>query len=115
MPCFEWLLGMPAVAGTFALLIISTPSMVRMKQTARRSTDPNHPEARRGQERIDARRKALAAKAARKVPPPHGGVKKPHRYRPGTVALREIRRYQKSTDLLICKLPFQHLVREICW
>jgi histone H3 len=40
-------------------------------------------------------------------------VKKPHRYRPGTVALREIRRYQKSTDLLIRKLPFQRLVREI--
>ena len=39
--------------------------------------------------------------------------KKPHRYRPGTVALREIRRYQKSTDLLIRKLPFQRLVREI--
>lgn len=38
---------------------------------------------------------------------------KPHRYRPGTVALREIRRYQKSTDLLIRKLPFQRLVREI--
>ena len=33
------------------------------------------------------------------------GVKKPHRYRPGTVALREIRRYQKSTELLIRKLP----------
>lgn len=42
-----------------------------------------------------------------------GGVKKPHRYRPGTVALREIRRYQKSTDLLLRKLPFQRLVREI--
>ncbi|CAH2015823.1 unnamed protein product [Acanthoscelides obtectus] len=41
------------------------------------------------------------------------GVKKPHRYRPGTVALREIRRYQKSTELLIRKLPFQRLVREI--
>ncbi|VDO94761.1 unnamed protein product [Schistosoma mattheei] len=40
-------------------------------------------------------------------------VKKPHRYRPGTVALREIRRYQKSTELLIHKLPFQRLVREI--
>ena len=40
-------------------------------------------------------------------------VNKPHRYRPGTVALREIRRYQKSTDLLIRKLPFQRLVREI--
>ena len=37
----------------------------------------------------------------------------PHRYRPGTVALREIRRYQKSTELLIRKLPFQHLVRKI--
>ena len=42
-----------------------------------------------------------------------GGVKKPHRYRPGTVALREIRRYQKCTDLLIRKLPFQRLVREV--
>ena len=41
------------------------------------------------------------------------GVKQPHRYRPGTVALREIRRYQKSTELLIRKLPFQRLVREI--
>ena len=42
-----------------------------------------------------------------------GGVKKPHRYRPGTVALREIRHYQKSTELLIRKMPFQRLVREI--
>ena len=42
-----------------------------------------------------------------------GGVKKPHRYRPGTVALCEIRRYQKSTEMLIRKLPFQCLVREI--
>ena len=40
-------------------------------------------------------------------------MKKPHRVRPGTVALREIRRYQKSTELLIRKLPFQRLVREI--
>ena len=40
-------------------------------------------------------------------------IKKPHRYRPGTVALREIRKYQKSTDLLIRKMPFQRLVREI--
>jgi histone H3 len=42
-----------------------------------------------------------------------GGIKKPHRYCPGTVALREIHRYQKSTDLLIRKAPFQCLVREI--
>jgi len=39
-------------------------------------------------------------------------VKKAHRFRPGTVALREIRKYQKSTELLIRKLPFQRLVRE---
>ena len=39
--------------------------------------------------------------------------KKPHRYRPGTVALREIRQYQKSTELLIRRLPFQRLVWEI--
>lgn len=39
--------------------------------------------------------------------------RKPHRYRPGTVALREIRKYQKSTELLIRKAPFQRFVREI--
>lgn len=42
-----------------------------------------------------------------------GGLKKPRRYRPGTKALRDIRRYQKSTELLIRKLPFQRLCREI--
>ncbi|KAJ1379869.1 Histone-fold [Sesbania bispinosa] len=41
------------------------------------------------------------------------GVKKPHRYRPGTMALREVKKYQKSTELLIRKLPFQRLVKEI--
>jgi histone H3 len=73
----------------------------RTKQTARKSTGGKAP------------RKQLATKAARKSAPATGGVKKPHRYRPGTVALREIRRYQKSTDLLVRKLPFQRLVREI--
>ena len=73
----------------------------RTKQTARKSTGGKAP------------RKQLATKAARKSAPATGGVKKPHRYRPGTVALREIRRYQKSTELLIRKLPFQRLVREI--
>jgi len=43
-------------------------------------------------------------------PIPH---KKKHRYKPGTVALQEIRRYQRSTDLLLLKLPFSRLVREI--
>ncbi|MBA0871045.1 hypothetical protein Goshw_020603, partial [Gossypium schwendimanii] len=53
------------------------------------------------------------SQAARKSAPTTGGVKKPHQYRPGTVALREIQKYQKSTELLIRKLPFQRLVREI--
>jgi len=78
-----------------------TTAMARTKQTARKSTGGKAP------------RKALATKAARKSAPATGGVKKPHRYRPGTVALREIRRYQKSTELLLRKLPFQRLVREI--
>ncbi|KRY11569.1 Histone H2B 3 [Trichinella patagoniensis] len=43
----------------------------------------------------------------------NGKVKRLHRYRAGTVALREIRRHQKSTDLLISKLPFQRLVQEV--
>merc|ERR1712018_790170 len=58
-------------------------------------------------------KKHLATKAAKKSASTTGGVKKPHRYRPGTVALREIRKYQKSTELLVRKLPFQRLVREI--
>ncbi|XP_044168437.1 histone H3-like [Acropora muricata] len=75
--------------------------MAPTKQTARKSTGGKAP------------RKQLATKAARKSAPATGGVKKPHRYSSGTVALREIRRYQKSTELLIRKLPFQRLVREI--
>ena len=59
-----------------------------------------------------AAKAAKAAKATKKsgVKAPKGGVKKPHRFWPGTVALKEIRRYQKSTELLIWKLPFQLLV-----
>ena len=59
--------------------------------------------------------KKMAAKAAKKsgMKAPKGGVKKRYRYRPGTVALKQIRQYQKSTELLIRKLPFQQLVREI--
>ena len=75
--------------------------MARTKQTARKSTGEKAP------------RTHLATKAARKNTPACGGVKKPHCYCPGTVALREIRRYQKSTDLLVRRLRFQRLVREI--
>jgi len=75
--------------------------MARTKQTARKSIAVKRP------------RSFLVTKAAKASAPSYGGVKKPHRYRPGTVALREIRRYTSSTELLIRKLPFQRLVREV--
>jgi len=59
-----------------------------------------------------APRKQSAVKVAKRTQPA-GAVTKPHRYRPGAVALREIRKYQKGTELLIRKLPFERLVREI--
>ena len=55
----------------------------------------------------------LSHKVLRKGIPPTGGIKKPHRYRPGMVALREIKCYQRSTENLIKKTPFQKLIREI--
>jgi histone H3 len=82
--------------------------MARTKQTARKSTGGKAPT------------KHYATKAAMKtaskklgVPTMPGLAKKAHRFRPGTVALREIRRYQKSTELLMRKMPFQRIVREI--
>ena len=83
--------------------------MARTKQTARISSGGKRPA-------MDT----LKTKAAQKVARTEGATgqqgaeeKKKNRYRPGTVALREIRKYQKSTDLLMRKLPFQRLVREI--
>lgn len=69
--------------------------MARTYQTVRKSTGGKVP------------RTAVGTKGHK------GNIKKPHRWRPGTAALREIRKYQKSTELLIRKLPFQRLVREI--
>ena len=66
-------------------------------------------------EKREEKRKKAAARMAKKggKKAPKGGVKKRYRYRPGTVALKQIRQYQKTTELLIRKLPFQRLVREI--
>jgi histone H3 len=80
---------------------INKYTMVRTKQTARQSTGGKAPHHH------------LATKASQKQARHTGCVKKPHRYCPGTVAVCEIRKYQKNTDLLIRKAPFQHLVKEI--
>ncbi|KAJ6558327.1 histone H3 [Mycena capillaripes] len=68
--------------------------MPRTKHTARKTAGGKPPKT------------VLATKTA-------AASQKKHRFRPGTVALREIRQYQKTTDMLIRKLPFQRLVREI--
>ena len=70
--------------------------MARTKQTARKSTGGKAP-----------RKTVSCPQVSRK------GPSKPRRFRPGTAALREIRKYQRGTDLFIRKLPFQRLVREI--
>jgi histone H3 len=85
--------------------------MVRTKQTARKSTG--------GANAVTAARKQLGGKGskltARKTLLVVGVPKKikKHRYRPGVLALKEIRRYQNSTELLIPRIRFQRLVREI--
>jgi len=58
------------------------------------------------------RKKTLGTKSKKSMA---GGVKKPHRFRPGTRALMEIRRLQKTTNLLIQKIHFQRLVRQIMY
>ena len=78
--------------------------MGRTKQTAARSTGGKAP---RGRYRTQHGRKMGCSSQMK------GGLGKPFRFRPGTVALRQIRKYQKSTELLIRKLPFQRLVREV--
>jgi len=60
-----------------------------------------------------AKKRAQLTQPAARKPAPTGLVIRPHRYRPGTRALMEIRKYQRSTHLLLRKLPFSRLVREI--
>ena len=85
-------------------------NMARTKRTSRKSTS-GAPTLSQN----EARRAAAARAEARR----RGGkelrtdAKKPRRYRPGTVALRDIRRYQRLTELLIRRAPFDHLVREL--
>ena len=87
--------------------------MARTKQTARRNQGGKAPRTFRTKPVPAGRGKGK--KAVQPAPPVGGGGQNPRRkprFRPGTVALREIRRYQKSTELLIRKLPFLRLVRE---
>lgn len=62
---------------------------------------------------IASNAKAKKLRKPRSATTASGKPRKKHRFRSGTVALREIRRYQKSTELLMKKAPFRRLVREI--
>jgi histone H3 len=60
--------------------------------------------------------KSKGSKVGKKSAPAQGGVKtevRKHRFHPGTVALREIKRYQKTTAPVLLRAPFQRLVRSI--
>ena len=75
------------------------------------------PKTKSAAKKIPSKAKASASKKAsktRRKSPKKGAARKKLRFRPGTVALREIKRYQKSTDLLVPRAPFQRLVRNIC-
>lgn len=61
-----------------------------------------------------SRKRYSLDKARQQVEDAKAKPTRPHRYRPGTRALQEIRRFQRSTDLLLRRLPFQRLVREVC-
>lgn len=84
--------------------------MARTKQMAKKQTQASRAV---GKVAMKAPRAQLAGKAPVKPSNVVNGIKRPHRWRPGTVALREIRKYQKSSDLLIPRAPFRRLVREI--
>ena len=83
--------------------------MAQTKQTARKDQGEKAPR------RIFNTKNPGSIKAQRAAKKGKTGYSEPkkRRFRPGTVALIEIRRYQKNTDLLIRKLPFQRLVRKI--
>lgn len=93
---------LPTAPPTILRSHLSFDDMAPTKQTASKSSRGEAPRL----------HKELKSKAARDAAPRVGGVKA-RRYRPGTVALREVRKYQRCTYHLLQKLPFQRFVREI--
>ncbi|CAK0785803.1 hypothetical protein CVIRNUC_009014 [Coccomyxa viridis] len=85
--------------------------MARIKQVARKRT--NSPQNRCNGPFASTPYARRVVKTTKSAKPPNAENKRHHRVRPGTVALREIRQYQRSTCLMIRKLPFQRLVKEI--
>ncbi len=83
--------------------------MPRVKTIGKKNTDSLKKNSAKGS-------KASKSEIKKKTAPADGGVKidkQKRRFRPGTVALREIKRYQKSTSMVLLRAPFQRLVRSI--
>lgn len=76
--------------------------MPRTKQTASKALGGKAP------------RKGMSAKSVPSSSLTQASTAKRPRFKAGALALKEIRKYQKSTDLLIRKRPFQRMVRELC-
>ena len=105
-----WELRHPSIRRTQIMVILqnalskSTPKMARTKHIARKGMDG-------AASRTTKTSKNIAIKAPHK--PPSQQLKQRGRFRPGTVALREICWYHKSTELLIRRAPFQWVIYEI--
>ena len=136
MPCTEDNTGAAAATVTSETLYVEGGPSVQTRLEARvvtvpkrgggRGTPVAHKEPRnppRGQGRQGAHRKggnprydptrSTEPRAHDKARVPHQATKRKPHYRPGTLALWEIRHYQKKTNLLIKRVPFARLVREI--
>lgn len=84
--------------------------MARTKQTARKLSQSKKPNQTDGVTKSSKHKNKHKHKDTASGA---GSVRKPHRWRSGTVALREIKKYQRSVDNLIRRAPFRRLVREI--
>ena len=115
--------GGPSVQTGLGAKVITVPKRGGGRGTPVAHKEPRNPPrgqgrqgARRrrgGSPRYDPTRSTEPPRAHDKARVPHHATNRRHRYRPGTLAFREIRHYQKKTNLLIKRTPFARLVREI--
>lgn len=88
--------------------------MPRVKTAAAKAKQHSPPKNRAAKKEVYSIKTSItAATAAKKTAPAVGGMKRIRRFRPGTVAIREIKRYQKTTEPLLARAPFQRLIKEI--
>ena len=111
--------GEPSVQTGLETRVVTVPKRGRGRGTlvpvARK--EPRNPQRGRGRQGACRRggnsTRSTEPQVRDKARVPHRATKRKHRYRPGTLALHEIRHYQKKTNLLIKRTPFARLVREI--